>query len=144
MATTRKFRPRIVKAEVVGRAEVIGTRPAAREAHIPVSTVHHWRNSPDMAQLRTETREDVAADVWAAFQKGVRRMTVLMDTTEDLTKVAIASGILYDKMALMTGGPTSRTETRSVTDDLNDDEKRRLRDWVDSLPSLGVPTGTPG
>lgn len=143
MATTRKFRPRIVKAEVVGRAEVIGTRPAARESGVPVSTVQRWRNSPEMAQLRTEKREDVAADMWAAFQKGVRRMTELMDTTEDLTKVAIASGVIYDKLALMSGAATSRTETRSLADDYTDDEKERLRNWIDNLPTDRVPASDP-
>ena len=144
MATTRRFRPRIVKAEIVGRAEVIGTRPAAREAHVPVSTLHSWRAQPEFARLRTEKREDVAADMWAAFQKGVRRMSELMDTAEDLTKVAIASGVIYDKLALMSGAATSRTETRSLADDYSDQEKEKLRNWIDSLPATDlVPASDP-
>ena len=96
-----------------------------------------------MVLLRAEKREDVAADVWAGFQKGVHRIVALMDTTEDMSKVAVATGILYDKFALMTGGPTSRSETRSVTDDLGDDEKQRLRNWIDALPANRVPEGNP-
>jgi hypothetical protein len=98
-----------------------------------------------MAQLRAEKHDDVAADVWAAFQKGVRRISELLDTAEDLAKVAIATGVLYDKMALMTGGPTSRSETRSVTDGLSDEQKQRARNWIDSLPAASVSAeGDPG
>ena len=131
----RKFRPKVVKAEVVGRAEIIGIKPAARESGIPESSIRRWRETPEMALLRAETRDAVAADVWAAFQKGVRRIAELMDTTTDMAKVAVASGILYDKLALMSGEATSRTETKALTDDLSDDEKQRLRQWIVDLPA---------
>ena len=111
---------------------------------MPVSTLHSWRAQPEFARLRTEKREDVAADMWAAFQKGVRRMSELMDTAEDLTKVAIASGVIYDKLALMSGAATSRTETRSLADDYSDQEKEKLRNWIDSLPAADlVPASDP-
>ena len=140
MTTRRTARQR---AEAVGLSEIIGTKPAARRMHIPESTLRRWREAPEMVLLRAEKREDVAADVWAGFQKGVHRIVALMDTTEDMSKVAVATGILYDKFALMTGGPTSRSETRSVTDDLGDDEKQRLRNWIDALPADRVPEGNP-
>ena len=131
----RKFRPKIVKAEVIGRAEVIGIRPAAREAGVPESSLRRWRDDPDVARLRAEKHEEVVADLWAAFQRGVRRVDELIPLTTDISKVAIALGIVYDKMALMTGEPTSRTESRALTDDLSDDEKQRLREWIVGLPA---------
>lgn len=86
-----------------------------------------------MAQLRAEKREDVALDVWAAFQKGIRRINELMDTTDDLTKVAVATGVVYDKFALMTGGPTVREETRDLTETMDDHERAALRKVLDEV-----------
>jgi hypothetical protein len=133
---THTSRTRTVKAAIVGRAEVIGVRPAAREAGIPVSTLESWRTRSEFARLRTEKREDVAADVWAAFQKGVRRIEELFPTTEDIGKVAVASGILYDKFALMSGMATTRTETKALTEGMDDHERARLREVLDEVLSM--------
>ncbi len=129
----RKRRSKRTMAAVVGEAEVIGVRPAARKNHVPESSVRYWRDQPDFAQLRAEKKEDVAADVWAAFQKGVRRIAVLMETAEDLGKVAVASGILYDKFALMSGDATARTETKTLTDGMNDHEREALRKVLEEV-----------
>ncbi len=129
----RKRRTRSQKAVIVGEAEIIGVRPAARKAHVAESSVRYWRDSEDFAQLRAEKKEDVAADVWAAFQKGVRRIVQLMDTTEDMGKVAVASGILFDKFALMSGEATSRTETKTLTDGMDDHERETLRRILDEV-----------
>lgn len=123
------------QAEVVALAEVIGIRPAARQAGIPESTLRTWREHPDLAQLRAETSAEVAQDVWAGFQRGVHRIVALLDTAEDLAKVAIATGVLFDKYALMTGQATARSEHRSLTDDIPDSERARLRDWIMALPA---------
>lgn len=128
---TRQYRPKTVKAEIVGLAEVIGIRPAARQAHVPESSIRRWREAPDMAQLRAETKADVQADVWAGFQTGVRRIVELLPETTDLGKVAIATGVLYDKFALMAGEATTRSESVALTDGLDADEKRRLRKIID-------------
>lgn len=84
-----------------------------------------------MAQLRAETKADVQADVWAGFQSGVRRIVELLPETKDLGKVAIATGVLYDKFALMAGEATTRSESVALTDGLDADEKRRLRKIID-------------
>lgn len=135
-------RTRTQKAEVVGRAEVIGLRPAAREAGIAPSTLESWRKHPDFARLRTEKKAEVAADVWGAFQTGVRRVAELIGTTEDLSKVAIATGILYDKFALMSGEATSRSESRAVTEGMDDHERAALRALIDG--ALEAAAASPG
>lgn len=140
---TRKYRSATEKATAVGLSEVVGVSEASRQLAIPESTLRHWRSSPAMAELRAETKAEVTADVWAAFQLGVRRITELIPRTEDLGKVAIAAGVLYDKHALMTGEATSRTESKALTDDLDDTEKQRLRDWIDGLAAAAPPAGTP-
>lgn len=123
------------KAEIVGLAEVVGIRPAAARTGVPESSIRYWQASPEFAQLRAAKREDVAQDVWAAFQTGVRRIVELLPATEDIGKAAIATGVLYDKFALMSGQATGRTEHRSLTDDITDSERERLRDWIEGLPA---------
>lgn len=132
---TRKYRSATEKAKAVGIAVVAGVAEASRTTGVPEQTLRDWIASPMFVELRTRKRDDVAAEVWAAFQSGVRRVVELLPTTEDLAKVAVASGILYDKFALMSGEATSRTESKTLTDDLSDSEKLRLHDWIVSLPA---------
>ena len=126
----RRSYSRRQKLTVVGEAEVIGVRPAARKHHVPPSTLEHWRNTPDMARLRTEKREEVAADVWTAFQVGVRRVLELIPQTDDLQKFATATGIIYDKFALLSGEATERTEHRELLADFDDHERGVVADWL--------------
>jgi transposase-like protein len=133
VTTTRRRYTRKQKAEIVGLAEVEGVREAARQADVPVSTLEHWRQHGEMAQLRTQKREEVAADIWAVFQKGVRRVEALLPTTEDMAKVAVATGILYDKFALMSGQATTRNEHRELTGMLDDHEREALRKVIDDV-----------
>lgn len=106
---------------------------------MPESTIRRWREHPQLAQLRAEKREDVAADVWAGFQRGVHRIVELFDTTEDLGKVAIATGVLYDKFALMSGEATGRLEHKTLTDGLDDHERATLRDLIDGALAAADP-----
>lgn len=119
------------KAEVVGLAEVKGVRRAARESGVPVSTVESWRMSSEFAQLRTQKREDVAQEVWAAFQTGIHRLIELIPQTDDLGKVAVATGVIFDKYALMSGEATSRNETRDLTARLNEAQADGLMNDID-------------
>jgi hypothetical protein len=83
------------------------------------------RLSTDLQYLRRFY--EVAADVWAAFQVGVKRIVELIPKTDDLSKVAIATGIIYDKAALITGQATTRTESRSLVDGMDDHERQALK-----------------
>lgn len=124
----------------MGESEVNGVRRTARKAGVPVSTLEHWRQHGEMAQLRTQKREDVAADVWAVFQAGVRRIQELLPITEDMGKVAVATGIIYDKYALMSGQATTRSETKALTEGLQDHEKEALRRLLDEITAEEVVT----
>lgn len=110
------------KAEAVGLSEVIGIRPAARQLNVAESTLRRWRADPDMAQLRAETKDEVAGDMWAGFQLGIRRIVELLPNEKDLKAVAVATGVIYDKYALLTGGATARSEQRDITGTLSDAE----------------------
>jgi hypothetical protein len=115
------------RGAVVGMAEVMGVRPAARKAHVPESTIRRWRENPDVAQMRAEKHDEVVADVWSAFQMGVKRIIELIPESDDLSKVAVATGIIYDKLALMSGAATTRSEHRDVTDSFDDEEWGKLK-----------------
>jgi hypothetical protein len=117
----------VQKAALVGESEVKGVRPTAREHNVPESSIRVWRADPEFARLRAETREEVAQDVWAAFQVGVKRIVELIPKTDDLSKVAVATGIIYDKAALIAGQATARTESRSLTDGMDDHERAALK-----------------
>lgn len=131
MAERRRY-TRKTKAEVVGMAEVIGIRPAARRAHVPESSLRRWRESPEMAQLRAEKRVDVAADMWAGVQIGMHRIIELLPQTDDVQKVAVATGVIFDKLQMMTGEATSRVETKSLTAERTDEELEALTTSIDS------------
>jgi transposase-like protein len=128
------------RAKVVGASEVMGIRPAARDAGVPESTIRHWRAMPEMAQLRAEKKDEVAADTWATFQLGVRRVAELIPQTEDVQRVATAAAIMFDKFALMMGQATDRVETRDVTATLPDDELEAvttsISEWLKARRAL--------
>ena len=110
------------QAEAVGLSEVIGIRPAARKMGIAESTLRGWRDKPEYAQLRAETKDAVAEDIWAGFQVGLHRIVELIPTEKDLKAVAVATGVLFDKHALLTGGATNRSESRDITGSISDGE----------------------
>lgn len=111
------------KAEVVGVAAVEGVTEAERQTGVPKETIQGWINRPEFAQMRTEKHEEVVATVWAAFQLGVNRIVELIPQTDDLSKVSVATGIIYDKLALMSGQATSRSE--SLTGDVDSRAKAK-------------------
>ncbi len=102
---------------------VEGVSEAERQTGIAKNTIQYWITRPEFAQLRTEKHEEVLATVWGAFQLGIGRIVELIPQTDDLSKVAVATGIIYDKLALMSGQATSRTE--SLTGDVDDRAKAK-------------------
>lgn len=134
MAPRRRYTKR-ERAEAVGVAAAVGVTQAERQLGIPKTTIQYWSERPEFVQLRTKTAALVAEEMWAAMQTGVRRMVELIPLTEDVAKVGVAVGILYDKRALLTGGATERTESRDLTDSLDDHERDALNQAI--LGELG-------
>ena len=134
---TRRRYTKAEKATVVIAAEMSTAAAASQASGVPESTVRYWLDDPKYAELRVKTREEAAAGFSVLMYMAQERLRELIPTMEprDLT---ILLGVSAEKAQLLGGGPTSRTETRTLVDDLDDDEKRRLRDWID-----GLPTGTP-
>jgi hypothetical protein len=117
----------VQKAALVGEAEVNGVLPTARKHNVPESSIRYWREDPTFAKLREETKEAVAQDVWGAFQLGLKRIVELIPVTTDLQKVSVATAIIYDKFALISGAATSRAESRSLVDGMDDHEREQLK-----------------
>lgn len=104
------------KARAVAQATMTSATATAEATGIPENTIRYWMDRPEFVELRSKTRDEVADEFWSTIQIGVRRVVELIPQTEDLQKVSVALGILYDKHALLTGGATGRTESRELND----------------------------
>ena len=139
MANRRRY-SKAEKATAIIAAEVSTATAASEALGIPRQTIQYWVDLPEFSDLRQKTREESAAGFTVLMHLAQARLAKLVPMMEprDLT---ILLGVAAEKAQLLTGGATMRTETRSLADNLSDDEKQRLRDWIDSLP--GVPAGDP-
>jgi hypothetical protein len=104
-------------AEAVALASVIGVPDAARQMGMPQRTLYQLYDDPKYAELREAKKEVVAAGWWAGIQVGFQRVVDLFAQVEDISKAAVAVGILFDKHALLTGQATARTEHRDLDDE---------------------------
>ena len=105
------------KARAVGEAMSLGVTQAGEKLGIPKTTIQYWTEDPEFAQLRTRARDEVASEMWAAIQVGLRAVVEgLRDPDAPLRDKATALGTLYDRHALLTGGATARTESRDLAD----------------------------
>ena len=125
-----KKRPLNERARAVGIATLAGGAEASRQTGIPERTVQEWAASPEFAVLRARTKDQVVDEWWAIVQEGFRRVRELLGNAEDVQKVATATAIITDKMLLLRGEATSRTENVSLTDGLNDHEREALSDAI--------------
>jgi hypothetical protein len=110
------------KAQLVVLAEAGGTRAAAAQSGVPESTIRYWSDSPEFAQLRLKTREDLAVESRALSHKVV---TVIEQRLAEFEPrdLAVLYGILIDKSQLLGGHATERVESREL--DVFDDHETR-------------------
>ena len=135
MAESRKTwtrRPTAEKARAVGIALVEGVTETERQTGIPAESIQYWLNQPQFAELRIRAREDIVADVRAAFLKALARTAELIDRCDDLRDVGDTADKLGNRYALLAGEATVRTETRAITEGLDDHERTALRDAIDA------------
>lgn len=134
MAARRRYTAK-QRAVAVGIAALSNVEAAAAETGIPRTTIDYWMDKPEFVGLRNKTRDQVADEFWSTIQLGVKRIAALIPETDDLQKVSVATGILYDKHALLTGGATGRTESRDLTGTLSDREVIAAVAEADALAS---------
>ena len=122
-------RPADERARAVGIAVLTGASEAARQTGIPERTIAQWVESDEFAKLRERKKDEVAEEWWAGVQTAARSIIKDIDSASVRDR-AVAFGILVEKMLLVRGEATARTESRSLTDDLPDHESEVLGEVV--------------
>jgi hypothetical protein len=130
MAAKRRYTQK-QKASAVTAAAASSVVAAAEATGIPATTIDYWMHKPEFVAIRDRTREDLAEEMRVLAHKATERLVQLIPTMDarDLTVLASMS---TDKSELLTGGATARTETRTLTDGFDDDERQALKDAIDA------------
>ena len=138
---TRKRHSEATKLSVVMAAEMVGVTAAAEAAGVPHQTVSYWMEKPEFSEYRRKAREDLKDEItvvahlaWQRVAEGLHKGVL------EPRDALFAAEKATTQYLLLSGEATSRTETRTFTDDLSDDEQERLRNWILALPvSEAVP-----
>ena len=120
------------KARAIIAAEMTNPASAAAAMGLAERTVYDWVNDPDYQVLRLRARELVADDAIVLAQMATAEIRRKLPTFEprDLT---VLYGVLIDKAQLLSGQATARTETRTLTESLDDHEREALRKIIDEV-----------
>ena len=119
------------KLAAVLAAEMGGVVQAERQTGIPESSIRYWMESPEFAEIRAKTREDLADEIkvvahlaWQRIAEALRAGT--MEPRDALFAAEKATGLRL----LMAGEATERTEHRDITDGLDDHEREALNEAI--------------
>ena len=118
------------KATAIIAAEAVNTRAAAQAQGVPESTLRYWLESPKFAELRAQTRADMAAGMTTLAHLAAARIVERLPEFEPRDLV-ILLGVAIDKAQLLSGQATERTETVALTDGMDDHERAQLRAILD-------------
>lgn len=126
------------KARAVGLGLAVGAIAASEQTGIPRRTITRWLKEPSgiTTILRAETRQQVAERLWTAVVEGTDAVLAgLKDPKARLGDKASALRIVVEAHQLISGGPTSRTETTTASSvrPMSDYERAQLRDWIDAI-----------
>ncbi len=105
---------------------------AAEKNGIPPTTVQYWFDHPDFAAVRAKTREDLAEESMAMAHTVLGQIKARLNEFEP-RDLSVLYGILTDKGQLLSGAATSRTETKDITETLDDHERQALRDLLTGI-----------
>lgn len=132
MVERRRYTKR-QKTTAVLAAEMVNPTAAAEQMGIPRTTLLRWMANPEMDALRHKTREEMAQDAMrlAHLAYSALAQKIMAGEVEGRDLVT-AYGVATDKSQLLSGAPTQRTETRSLSETLPDHEKEALADAIDT------------
>ncbi len=120
------------KVSAVAAAVATSTLAAAQASGVPESTLRYWMESSEFANIRDKAREALPSMATvAAYLAWEELLKLLRSGQLDPREVIVATSMATDKSQLLTGNATSRSETRTLTDGLDDHEKQVLRDLID-------------
>ena len=143
MAKPRRY-TKAEKVTAILAAEASSVMAAAQETGIPRTTIIEWLDRPEFVILRHNAREAMAEEAGVVARLAWQKLGLAIANGElEGRDLIFAAGTATDKTQLLRGEATSRTETKALTDDLNDTEKQRLRDWIDGLAAATSPEGAP-
>ena len=126
------------KVTAVLAADMASMTAASEALDIPLTTIDYWMDLPEFVELRRKTREDQGEATRALGMKvlGEIRRRLPEFEPRDLSTLY---GILTDKGQLLSGQATTRTETRDLTDTLDDHERAALRTVLDEVLAATEP-----
>lgn len=132
-ATNRHYTKRQKLVAVVA-ADMTTGLAASRATGVPRSTLQHWLDDPELARYRQNAREEVADEVRVVARLAWEKLgEAIRSGRMEPRDLVLASGMAMDKLLLLSGEATARTETRDLTGDLNDHERAQLRDILDAV-----------
>lgn len=125
-------RSRREKLAAVMAAEMVGVVQASEQTGVPESTIRYWAEKPEFAEFRARTREELAEEVKVVAHLAWKRVAETLPTMEPRDAL-FAADKASSLLQLVTGQATSRTETRDLTDSLDDHEREQLRKVLDDV-----------
>lgn len=118
--TNRRYTKRQKLATVMA-AEMTSLTEASETSGIPLTTIKYWMDSPEFAEVRSKTREDLAEEIKVVAHLAWQYVTKAMQTgTMEPRDAIFAAEKATSLQILMTGGATARTETRDISGTLSD------------------------
>lgn len=126
------------RAEAVALSLTIGADAAAKRLGIPRRNISRWRRTPTpvVAGVIEASAQDIARKLWEAVDAGTDAVLAgLRDPKGRLGDKANALRIVVEAHALLTGGPTARSESLNVNVVPGDtpEFRRSARAWLDEL-----------
>lgn len=139
MTERRRYTKR-QKVVAITAAMASSVTAASEQLKIPATTIDYWMDRPEFVKLREKTREDLANEMKMLAHLAAKALSDKIEAGEvEPRDLVVALGIVTDKAQLLSGAATARTETRALSDGLDDHEKQQLRDALDRL--LAEPAG---
>lgn len=122
------------KVVAITAALASSVKAAAEDQGIPRTTLTYWLDDPQFATLRQKTTADLAEAMGVVAHVATEQLIEAMRAGKvEPRDLIVAMGVGSDKRQLLSGNATSRTETRTLSDSLNDHEKQQFRDALDRL-----------
>jgi hypothetical protein len=133
MAERRRY-TRKTKATAVIAAAMSSVSAAAEASGIPRKTLEYWVEAPEFAELRQKTRTELAEGSIVLAHLAQAELTRKIRAGEvEPRDLATIYGIAIDKGQLLAGEATNRTESRDLTNTMDDHEREALRKVLDEV-----------
>jgi hypothetical protein len=141
VAERRRYTKR-EKASAVATALASSAQAAAEQTGVPRTTINYWLLDPEFVELRQKTREEMAEGSLVLANLAQAALVAKIQSFQVEPKdLAVIYGIAIDKAQLLSGAATTRTETRALSDGLDDHEKQTLRDVIDGALAESAEAG---